>query len=107
MICGLGKVTPLSGPVLSLFMFTWESNGRIEAQEEAGRQPSAYRVTDTRVAAALLYLPSIPVATARWEELYPDLTKIRELGGLLSTATKNERLLKELGMLSPDNTGFI
>lgn len=30
----------------------------------------------------------------------------RELGGLLSAATENERLLKELGMLSAENKGF-
>ena len=64
-------------------------------------------MTDTRVTAASLQPPSTLMTTARREERYLGLTKITELGGLLSTATENERLLKELGMVSPENKGFI
>lgn len=52
---------------------------------------------------------SVPLPQWPWpegQEFYFDFTRIRELGGLLYTA-KDQRLLKELGLVSPKNTGFI
>lgn len=63
-------------------------------------------MTDTHVTAASLQPPSTLMTTVRREERHLGLTKITEIG-LLSTVTKNERLLKELGMVSPENKGFI
>lgn len=56
--------------------------------------------------AASLKPPSTLMTTIRREERHLGLTKITEIG-LLSTAAKNERLLKELGMVSSENKGFI